>query len=92
MEVACIAEISAEDMVHRAGKKAKDINIDQAAAVKWYDFKRDTKKANAKTLGELREYIEKQGKKSVKAGKFSQATLDALVADFEELIVNEAAA
>ena len=62
------------------------IDLDQAAAVNWYDFKKANAKASAKTLAELLEYVTKQGNKSVKAGKIKQDALDGIVEKMEATI------
>ena len=66
------------------GMSHRDINLDQADAVMWHLFPADNKPQAAKTLAQLLEYVEKQGKKSVTDEVITQAQLDFLKKSFLE--------
>lgn len=66
------------------GASHRDINLEQADAVMWHHFKADPKVTPAKTLAQLLDYVEKQGKKSVTDEVLTQAQLDFLRKAFLE--------
>ena len=90
LEAMLHGQFSKEGFAYDKKHSHQTINLEQAAAVNWYDFKRKNAKATAKTLAELLEYVTKQGAKSVKAGKIEQSALDTIVGTFEAEISNTA--
>ena len=86
LEAMMHGSFSKEGFAYDAKQSHKTINLEQAAAVNWYDFKKQNAKASAKTLADLLQYVSTQGKKSVKAAVIEQSALDHLVKAFEKEI------
>jgi len=80
------ASIDEGVLTYDKGASASDIDMDQVSAVMWYDFKKPSAKAAAKSLGELLAQFEKGAKKSIKAGKVSETDAALVIATIEGLI------
>jgi len=80
------ASIEEGVLTYDTGASASDINMDQVSAVMWYDFKKPSSKAAAKSLGELLAQFEKGAKKSIKAGKVAEADAALVIATIEGLM------
>jgi hypothetical protein len=88
-EAALHAEINLDDgvLLYLPKASASDIDMDQVLAqAKWFEFKKPSPKAAAKTLSELLAQFETGAKKSIKAGKVSADDAALIVATIEGLI------
>jgi hypothetical protein len=85
------ASIEEGVLTYDKGASASDIDMDKVSAVMWYNFKQPSSKAAAKSLGELLAQFEKGAKKSIKAGKVSEADAALVVSTIEGLISGDLA-
>lgn len=73
--------------VYDENKSHKDINLDMARAVNWFDFKAEPKD-NSKDLEEIAEAVAKLLAKSEKAHKVSQAEATELLESVNNVVTN----
>lgn len=73
--------------VYDEGRSAKDINLEMAAAVNWWDFKTEPKD-NSKELEAIPELVARALAKSLKSGKVSDEEASAINEAVKEVVAN----